>query len=1340
MVGYLSRRLKLQGAVVLDNQVDEGGLLALGGNKVILGEPGMGKSELMGELGRRIGVEPVTAIRFISARNPAKLVSRGKPVLIDGLDEAISRREGDVVDGILAQLEDAGSPPFVLSCRSREWQERNVSTLRQLYGEDPNLLTLEPFDHSDACAYLAARHPGVDADRVLDHLAAHSLEELYRNPLTLGLMGRVAETDTQLPSTRAALFERVCGLVWPEHDADRQDEGLSQLTEDEALDAAGAIAAALLFSGSEAASAAGAAQVQTGDLRLADLERLSSAKATRAIFSSKLFHSVGPKRAKPIHRVVAEYLGARWLARQARTPRQQRRLLAQLHGSGSVPASLRGLHAWLAYHSPGMAERVIAKDPYGVLRYGETVTLTAHLADSLLEALRILAHDDPHFRASDWDSRTAQGLMVPVLKNKIDAIIASGASNGHLRSLLVEGLVGKPLAGALTETLETIIMSRERFFSERDDAAEALLPYRDRSWWQTTIAQLTAQGGDDAPRLARQLIQHIDADVSDGLLVETLFAEMGVTSCPLPRPQRRRIHTLRSYDRLYSSIPSNRLVPLLDLIAEYSAMLRGGHRETLGEIADVMAHLMVRAIDEDRVQPSEAASLWRWLGVIEMAHPYNGNVQKTLAARLGEQHALRHAVQTHALTNDRADGSLAATAIHLDRRLVGLEQRPDDVIQLFESLATLDIRDSRVRQEWKDLVLIGCGGTVLDPNVRAAADAARQGDKPLADFLRKLERNRKVGWQLRQEKEEAKRARKREVAFATARREFETARDALRAGELSAITNPAKTYFNHFHDLPGELSPKERLNEWLGPRLCEDALAGFEAVLHRSDLPTASEIANGFAGSTFFNYSFAIMAGLYERLRNGQGLADLSVPLKRTALLVHNDHGWKIEPDSEALRGLLEAEVLATPEARCAFAQLWIEPALAAGRTHVSGLYKLAHDPDWQPAGATLAARWLAAFPKLPDVVEIELVDCLTHSGEFDALRDIAEVRATTVFRNFDHMLSWLAIDVLVRFDAARPHLDGIGATTPEFIFFLRNRLQLERRGEMLPLTVAQAEWVISEFRERWPYAVLYGSGSGTNNDYDATDFLRALIARLANDTSLEAGDAMVRLIAATDDGYTDTIRHMAVEQRQKRAEEHFSTLAPRDLVTLLDDGPPGNIDDLKALVLQEIDVARRKLLGEDLDSLINFWSDVGVPRDENRCRDQLAAMIGPELFRYDIQRITEADMPQTKRADLAFSRQALQLPIEVKGQWHTDVWDAATGQLDAQYLIDWRSEQRGIYCVLWFGDQPSASNRRLKTHPDNLGAPEDAQTMRRMLIDRIPETRRAMIDVVVLDLITGRL
>ncbi|WP_221795083.1 NACHT domain-containing protein [Aquisediminimonas sediminicola] len=1337
---YFPRRLAINDKTLLENWVDETGLLALSGSKIVLGEPGMGKSELMYELGRRLGVELVTATRFINAKTPAKLVPAGKPLLIDGLDEALSRREGDAVDAILAQLEEADLPPFILSCRSREWQTRSVTNLRQLYGVEPRILTLESFDRSEAHTFLVAQYPSADADHVLEHLASHGLEELYRNPLTLGLMGRVAETDTQLPATRAALFERVCTLIWPEHDSDRQDEGLAQLTQDEALDAAGAIAAGLLFAGAEAASVAGAAQVQQGDIRLADLETLPDARAARAIFSSKLFHSVGPSRAKPIHRVITEYLGARWLASQAATPRAQRRVLAQLHGSGGVPASLRGLHAWIAHHSPMMAVRVITEDPYGVLRYGETAALTPHLSDCLFEALCRLAEGDPYFRAADWDNKTAAGLMIPALKPKIKAIIASATSSAHLRSLLIEGLQGTPLAAELADTLEEIVFAPERFYRERNAAAEALLPHRDRAWWQVTIAVLTNQGGDDAPRLARQLIQQINADVSDDLLVTTLFAEMGVTSFPLPRRTGRRVRTARSYERLFAVIPSARLVGVLNLISDYADLLRDGNWENAGEVADIVANLVVRGIDEGVIGPAEAPSLWRWLGTIEQAHRYHRDVQQTLAARLGAQDGLRRAVQAHALANDHRKDSLWVTEFNLQRRLVQLVGRPSDIIVVFDRLARGDNKDPALRQDWQDLVRIAWGPDGLDPDVRAAADKFRRGDKPLGDVLRKLQNPKKPAWEVRQEMEAAKRDRKRKVEFETARRKLGKVRDDLRAGKLSALLPSAQAYLDRFHDLSSELPPRERLASWIGPELRDDALIGFEEVLHRPDLPTPAEIADGFTRGTIYNYGFPIMAGLYERLRRGKGLEDLSEPLKQAALLLsHDDHGWNLDEEKEALRVALEAEVIPTLEARNAFARLWIEPALKAGNEHVAGLYKLAHDPEWQATGAALSADWLTMFPNVPESVEADLVDCLTYGGALDALRDVAETRAVTVFRSFDHMLSWLAIDVLVQFELVRPALSGIGVNYPNFIWFLRNRLQFERRGGMLPLTVAQAEWIISEFRDQWQYAVLEGTGSGNTNDYDATDFLRSLISRIADDPSMEAAKAMERLITGPKDSYAELIRHMAVEQRQKRAEENFSALMPSDLAALLHDGLPGNIEDLKALVREEMAIAQRKLIGDDLDSVVEFWTDKGVPRDENRCRDRLTAMIGPELARYDIQRITEADMPQTKRADLAFARGTMQLPVEVKGQWHNEVWDAATGQLDVQYLIDWRSEQRGIYCVLWFGDLPSATNRRLKAHPDGHPAPASAEAMRTMLIERIPGARRALIDVVVLDFTAGK-
>jgi hypothetical protein len=119
----------------------------------------------------------------------------------------------------------------------------------------------------------------------------------------------------------------------------------------------------------------------------------------------------------------------------------------------------------------------------------------------------------------------------------------------------------------------------------------------------------------------------------------------------------------------------------------------------------------------------------------------------------------------------------------------------------------------------------------------------------------------------------------------------------------------------------------------------------------------------------------------------------------------------------------------------------------------------------------------------------------------------------------------------------------------------------------------------------------------------------------------------MQALVAAPHDSYSDLIRHMSAEQWQKRTESNYAPLTPYQLNQIFTDSTPAQIDDLKALVIEELMVAQKILIGDDLDQVQNFWNDDGIPYGENRCRDRLAAIITPELSRYGIQRITEADM-----------------------------------------------------------------------------------------------------------------
>lgn len=1335
---YFPRHLRVINEGEEAQRIDELGLIAMQGPKVILGEPGMGKSELIREIGRLLEIKLISATRLMHHPRPESFVTEGKPLLIDGLDEAIAYRDGDAVDLIFAKLEEAGNPDFMLSCRAREWQSRNESKIRQIYDIKPTVLILEALSREEAQSFLSHHYQKIDAPHVLGHLDANGIADLYSNPLTLGLIGRVAESNAELPQTRGALFDSVCSLIWPEHDPDRSDLGLGLLSNEQALSAAGAIAAGMLLAGADAVSQAVPLQTTEGDIRLADLKSLPGAEAVGEILSSKLFQSIGVGRATLIHRVIAEFLGARWLAQVAKTGRAQRRLLNQMSGSGNVPSSLRGLHAWIAYHSASMANDVIAADPFGVLRYGDASRLTAEQAERMLDALNDLAKDDPYFRAQDWARYATAGLMNPALKDKIQKLIASGESNAHLRSLLIQGLHGAQLASELADTLESIVFSASHFYGERSDALAALMPYRDRAWCQSAIMMLLDLCTEDSARLARELVEEIDCDVNDEVLVTTLLTCMGLTRSAVPKRRPTRAISLFHYRRFGRSLPIARVQSVLDLIAEFSSIVENSDHRGLSSLAQFISVLIVRSIDERVVDPDSPSLLWTWLGAVKHLHGVLGDDAKNLRECLESNVPLRHAIQLHGLYVARPKSSILATSYELDSRLVGLNA--DDILWLLGRMESLDNQCISFRDDWQGLMVLGYRQMGMSTELRAIGSLFQRCDQELESFIYQLQNPEKLSWEIENERRVELEEERLLQLYEQDRRWFTEEKASLRAGDLRLITAPAKIFlgFEYFsHDSGKDL---DALREWMGEELANDALAGFEAVLHRFDLPTPMDVANGFADNKTYNFSYAIMAGLRERQRRSISMEDLPLDTRKVGLLLCLSDGVMSSGDEvSALREKLSLSLIVDDSSRDAFAKLWLEPSVRSGVEHISGLHGFLNGEYWHGTNIRLAREWLTTYEGMSDSLESDLIDCLVRTGELTSLASIAEQRELNPFRDENQLLNWLAVDVLTRFEVVKPRVSGVGVDHPEFIWCLKDRLESNKRILRVSVSIEQAKWMIEQFRVSWPYAILEGTAKGSQNPFDATDFLRVLINRIANDTSAEASEAFNALMTAADDTYSNLISHMAAQQRQARSEKEFVPILPNSLRELLTEGPPSNSEDLKSLVVEELHFAQKILIGDELDQVRDFWHDDGVPYDENRCRDRLAALIGPVLERYNIRQLTEADMPNTKRVDLAFACGAMQLPMEVKGQWHPEVWNAATHQLDLQYLIDWRSDDRGIYCVLWFGDLATASGRRLKAPPNGVETPGSASEMKALLIDRIPEHRRSHIDVVVLDLTAGK-
>ena len=194
--------------------IDEGAIPEFQQPVIILGDPGLGKSVLADTLGALPKMRKVRAGKLMRTSRPETLIDAGERIIVDGLDEIASASPGGGVHTVLSKLSEMGYPLFILSCREADWRGA-ADRIRILddYGAHPVLLHLQPFCWDDAETFLATRFPALDPRQILEHLASRGLDGIYRNPLTLRLLGEVAQQQGPFPDSRAELLERACAVM-----------------------------------------------------------------------------------------------------------------------------------------------------------------------------------------------------------------------------------------------------------------------------------------------------------------------------------------------------------------------------------------------------------------------------------------------------------------------------------------------------------------------------------------------------------------------------------------------------------------------------------------------------------------------------------------------------------------------------------------------------------------------------------------------------------------------------------------------------------------------------------------------------------------------------------------------------------------------------------------------------------------------------------------------------------------------------------------------------------------------------------------------------------------------
>ncbi len=240
------------------------------------------------------------------------------------------------------------------------------------------------------------------------------------------------------------------------------------------------------------------------------------------------------------------------------------------------------------------------------------------------------------------------------------------------------------------------------------------------------------------------------------------------------------------------------------------------------------------------------------------------------------------------------------------------------------------------------------------------------------------------------------------------------------------------------------------------------------------------------------------------------------------------------------------------------------------------------------------------------------------------------------------------------------------------------------------------------------------------------------MISRLSDDASDAAIAELAALCDAPDDSYTPLLRTIAAEQAQKRVEQDYAAPSLDAVRTVVSDVAPATVADLQAVMTEELAMVQAKLDGHPFDWRKGFFDHLGKPRNEEACRDEILKMVGD--YPLGILCAPEGHLADDKRADIQCTIGQLMLPIEVKGQWHDELWTAAATQLDRKYTRDWRADRRGIYLVLWFGREVSES-KQPRAQRKGKRRPKEAADLAAGLRTALPIVLRNHIEIVVLDL-----
>ena len=666
--------------------------------------------------------------------------------------------------------------------------------------------------------------------------------------------------------------------------------------------------------------------------------------------------------------------------------------------------------------------------------------------------------------------------------------------------------------------------------------------------------------------------------------------------------------------------------------------------------------------------------------------------------------------------------------------LYALVPTKEDVEKLLIYIQKQNVTEDNI-SKWKHLLSLYCGRGIISDEIYRLALPFAQHNK-LLDYLNNKKKFYLSDCEIKDKRSGRRRRIDKRLKYKKIRNNLLPYRNKLERGDAKFCNHPAYILLYSDYDIPQDIQAVEQVKYVFGDSLTDSILKGFEASLHNS-VPTISELTT----QKRYHIEPVLIAGIYCRLLRNETLSDLSDNTILTcAVILDYDRylGFTFyDNESPKLCETIRDEIVTRRLKKTIIDEMFI-PQFQNDGAIIKGLYWV-HGKNVDKLSIETIADLLNTYPRIHSEARNQFIDTLINNDELIKISDLIIEKAQLIDENNDDHIEeysrWLSLLSMIDEKSFLNYLRC--AQYPKSVFWqLKETYHETRLTKNLRMSITLMSWIAYRFSYLFPKTDMpTGVFSGSRHPYDASNFITFCLLEISNITTLEAQAKLKKLKNCVHSSYTIFITNLLTEQANNIRDANYQAPMLADLLNVFQNKTPENCRDLKTLILELLDEVQKKIKSSELDSYKMFYEDgksknPKIPHGENYCRDRLADLLKPYIEPYQFRLDTEKDMPDDKRADLVCNSSEMQLPIEVKGQWHDDLWTAMNDQLGDLYIKEYQSQGQGIYLIFYFGE-----NTTKKPKKNDEYKPQNSLQLQEFLTACIEDKYKEGIDVFVMDL-----